>query len=270
RRLMTFCGRIQPAVRFGTHVAQVAVLYPIRTAWAQYIPTSEVLSAESQPEPLASMDDTLLRIARELLRNQVDFDFVDSRSLQGAEMQSGTLSIANETYELLLIPPGTALSSTDIESINRFAESGGRILAFQPVSEFPLSDIAGKSLSGIQSACEAIGNLSARFDTVMVESLEDDWQALVRGLVTRDLVLVGDTKWVVVRQSRFADGDVFLVVNASDEPVSLEAHMEDFGSCELWNPTDGTVTSFSGKLFVEGYSARIIVQRRSFGHEHNK
>lgn len=269
RRLMTFCGRIQPAVRFGTHVAPVAVLYPIRTAWAQYIPTSEVLSADSQPEPLASMDDALLRIARGLLRNQIDFDFVDSRSLQGADIQSGMLSIANETYELLLIPPGTVLSSTDIKSINRFAESGGRILAFQPLSEIPLSDIAGKSLSGIQSACEVIGDLSARFDTVMVESLQNDWQGLVRDLVARDLALIGDTEWVVVRQSRFADGDVFLVVNASDEPVSLEVHMEDYGSCELWNPTDGTVTSFSGKLFIEGYCARMIVRRRSFGHEYN-
>lgn len=269
RRLMTFCGRIQPAVRFGIHVAQVAVLYPIRTAWAQYIPTREVLSLDSQPEPLASMDNALLRIARGLLINQIDFDFVDSCCLQSADMQSGMLSIANETYELLLIPPGTVLSSKDIESIHHFAESGGRILAFKPLSKIPLSDISGKSLPAVQSACEAIGDLSACFDTVMIHSLEDDWLDSVKRLVRRDLVLVGDTEWVVVRQSRFSDGDVFLVVNASEEPVSLEVQLEGLGRSELWNPTDGTVTSLSEKLFIEAYCARIIVRQRNFGYEHN-
>ena len=71
RQLMDFCARTHLAVRHGTHVAQAAVLYPIRTAWACYIPTQEVLSSATQPAPLAEMDGALLEIARGLIEAYV-------------------------------------------------------------------------------------------------------------------------------------------------------------------------------------------------------
>jgi hypothetical protein len=263
RQLMTFCGRIYPAVRFGTHVAHVAILYPIRTAWVHYVPTSDVLSPDSQPGPLASLDGLLLEIAHGLLQNQVDFDFVESRTLLRAGLEPGGFEIAGETYELLIIPPATVLSSAEMRWIRRFARCGGKILAFEPLSEVRLST-AKSGLTAVESAGEVIAKLASQFkETVKVQSIEDNWTEFVISAVSRDLVLRGSSEWVVVRQSRLSDGDVFLVANASSEPAEFEVLLEGLDRAELWHPVDGTIKPLPSKIVVEGYGAVLIVRRRN-------
>lgn len=260
--LTDFWGRVSEAVRTGVHVAPAAVLYPIRTAWAYYLPSTLTSGSTEQPEPLASLDEAIFKIGRTLLGMQIDLDFVDSKSLTSAEVENGRLQVANETYEMLVVPPGAVLCPDDMSAIWRYVESGGRVLAFEPFSDVRLQK-ASRSADGMdrdESAREFLFRLHDEYpESVGIFELGGEWHEFVRKNIHCEIELTGNTARVLVRQTRLADGDVFLVVNASREPTSVGVSLASADMAEVWNPADGTMHSLGSQLEIEGYGARIIV-----------
>ena len=263
-KLLDTVSRIYPAVRFGTHVAPVAVLYPIRTAWAYYLPTTATIDQMVQPEELASLDRQLLEITAMLVCNQIDFDFADSRSLMNTEAQNGIFHIAEESYQHLVVPPNAVLCPKDIETVRRLAESGVSITAFSPLSKMRLPNVADTRLpeeSG-ESPAEVLTDLADRFpETVKVCDLGENWLSFIEENIDRDIVISGDTDSIAVRQSRLDDGDIFLLVNASESPAKLSIQLTNAKAAEIWNPIDGSTNAFSSEIEIEGYGAIIIAAR---------
>lgn len=254
RRTLDFWARLAPVVRCGTHIADFAVLYPIRAAWAAYKPVDQVLRPELVDEPLRSMDAHLLRIARAILGAGLDFDFIDTRDLISAAVSGGRLGVANESYPALVIPPGAAMCPKDLERTEAFVEAGGRVIAFEPCSEFSLG----------RPPAEVIAKLAeAAPDRVLRASLDGDWVGFA---AERDVTVELGGEYLVARRSVCGNTDVVLVANGSHDDARAGV---DFGagrSLELWDPWEGVterVDSNAVDLTVPGYSAMVVVSERS-------
>jgi hypothetical protein len=130
------------------------------------------------------------------------------------------------------------------------------VLAFKPLSEVSLRGTKDESLQDV------LRDLASAFpDRIHIANVDDAWVGFAEENVTRDLVLVGDTESVLVRQSKLEDGSAFVVVNASKRPVELEARLA-FGEAELLDPWDGGGVPFSSPLPIDGYGAKIILARQ--------
>jgi len=271
KALLDFCARLAIIVRHGTHVANVALLYPIRTAWACYKPTAEVLSAAYMDEPLRSMDSHLYQIARTLIGQGIDFDFIDTRNLINAESVDGRLRVGDESYSILLVPPGSVMCSGDLETVEQFVLAGGRVLAFEPLSELALSklwDVTKNPIDNLgRSPREVLTALATTFgsERVVVMPLDEQWVSQVKSALSQDVVVVLNGSHMVARRSVYQNTDFVLIANGSQQDASAEVSFAD-ADVEIWDPWTGAMTSGECNVVtvsVPGYSAKIVVGRRN-------
>ena len=97
----------------GSHVCDVAVLYP-----------TETLQAFPGADPAPSFE-----LAADLGGQGLDFDFIDFRSLRGAAFEAGRLRIADESYRVLVVAGARAIHPQTREAICAFAAAGGLVIA---------------------------------------------------------------------------------------------------------------------------------------------
>ncbi len=255
--LLDFCACLATIVRHGTHIADVALLYPIRTAWAYYKPTAEVLSADYTDEPLRSMDFHLYQIARTLIRQGIDFDFIDPLDLIGAECLNGRLQVGDESFSILLIPPGAVMCSVDLETLEQFVLSGGHVLAFEPLSELALpklsADTENPNGSFELSPCDVLAALAVSDDgRVKVTSLDSPWLSHLKSVVSQDVKMVLNGSYLVARRSTYQGADFVLVANGSRQDANVQVSFAD-AEVEIWDPWSGTVTSEEGNVVMFPY-----------------
>jgi hypothetical protein len=280
RRVLDFCARLATVVRHGTHVADIAVLYPARTAWAHYKPTREVLSPALMDEPLRSMDSNLQRIAREIIRRGMDFDFIDTRDLIDSRVEDGKLRVGAESYSTLVIPPGAVMCPKDLEAVERFIASGGQALAFAPLSEVALAESAsppnGTDAGPGRSAAEAVAKLAEEAPARMrLISLDEDWLRLAAIAAASDVAVEFEGTHLVARRSVFENRDLVLVANGCRKGARAQVSFANTTGIELWDPWEGTTTPLlppahssrsshrSAEVAIPAYSAIVIVSTRS-------
>ncbi len=125
-RLAEHAGRLCALFSGGRHVADVAVLYPVRSMWA-------TLAPHETPEAAAVVDNFYL-VTKCLLRLNYDFDIVSEEMLQAADLRGGGIGIKGpdgriaERYRLLVVPHVTAIAQETTQALERLLAGGGRVL----------------------------------------------------------------------------------------------------------------------------------------------
>lgn len=97
----------------GRHVCDVAVLYPTETF-------------QAYPD---SRHGLFRDVAEHLGADGIDFDFVDTRSLDGAQVDNeGSLKIGEECYQALVLPGIRILPERTRKFIEKFRGRGGKVV----------------------------------------------------------------------------------------------------------------------------------------------
>lgn len=112
KRWLRYAERLCYLLSQGTHVADVAVLYPTETMQAV---------RGSSPALTFAVTDSLSR-------HGIDFDYIDYASLQGATYGAGGLHIGAEDYPTLLLAEAKALHAETLNKVEAYARSGGRVV----------------------------------------------------------------------------------------------------------------------------------------------
>ena len=128
----TYLARLRSMLSGGVHVADVGVLVPETSIWANYVPAGAGMpyAAYREKNPVAaSLDDEFAALSSELLRSQIDYDYLDDEILVTSEIANGRLHIAGESYKLLVLPSATTMRYAVAERIAAFRRSGGTVIA---------------------------------------------------------------------------------------------------------------------------------------------
>ena len=96
----------------GTHVCDVAVLYPTETM--QAIPGT---TAEST-----------FKVSDTLSVHGIDYDFIDYQSLQRSVVEGGALKAGGESYKVLVLSDTRALHKETLQKIFEFRRAGGLVV----------------------------------------------------------------------------------------------------------------------------------------------
>jgi hypothetical protein len=128
-----FVGRASLLLQGGRHVADIGIVYPIAALHAAY--SFETPAAGGFGHEAGPKEADYLKIS-ELLTSRVrrDFTFLHPEILdQRCSVDGATLRLDNaanrEDYRVLIIPGGAVISWSNLEKIQRFYESGGRVIA---------------------------------------------------------------------------------------------------------------------------------------------
>ena len=239
------------------HAAAVALLYPLHSIWAGYVPQA--------PDPAsAAIERDFNDLTDMLLRRHADFDYLDEDVLQAATIEGGGLRVADERYELLVLPPLTHLKAGSLGVLERFVHSGGVVVAD---TLLPGDCVGGLEEDFADRVARLFGvhpvDARRRFPWRGAPSLRScsvgtgrTWLVQASGIRTaghllsrvldrhlRPLFAVDDEE--VFSLHRTGPGrDILFLVNPTADARDVIVHCRGTGVPELWEPETGGVRAW--------------------------
>ena len=252
-----YMSRVSEMLSGGRHVAKVAVLWPINSMFASYIPDDRTPAAATTEAGLNVLTDLLLRFHH-------DFDYLDEDVLAKAAVEDGRLVVADEEYELIVLPPMTYVRQSTVDALEGFVARGGRVLGVLQIPRFAFSpdgmkDVTGRleALLGVSAPAhdgdgarrrpnrgQGEAALIAGDPSLLLEGpgpARDRFGAAlddaIRSLIEPDLEVSNPEVFALHRKR---DGtDVYFLVNSTFEAQSAAMTIRAEGDILLWDPTSG-------------------------------
>ncbi len=198
-----FVGRLNAILKPATPNPDVLLYYPIYDLWAEYLPVTEPLRLPSQTARAQQIVGSFLQLGQKLQRSQMPFTLTDHEHLADAEVQDGgTLRIAKNCYQAILLPAGVQLPPEAKEVVERFVEKGGRVIR-----------------GGVDKAAESGEGLKNELDPG--ERIEPASPHIAMGRFLRD------------------GRQVVVLVNVGAEPYEGTLHTDANGSWVVLDPATG-------------------------------
>ncbi len=261
----------------GKHAARTAVLYPINSVWANYEPQGATAVGSLIDREFKWMTDRLLRL-------HVEFDYVDEDLLALSPIENGAVVIRDEAYDFLILPAVTHIKAETLDFLERFVQSGGRVLAD---TLLPLALLTGtpeekssvgeriRRLFGIEgrqlldsfsetgSSADALNGQPGGLENCVLapgsgfakDDRMSDFRSTILELTEPELEIDSEE---VFQLHRIKDGqDLYFIINPSFEAVDLRIGIPGIVKPEFWNLENGDITDLpvyrheDGKTFIK-------------------
>ena len=237
-----YVGRLGSILAESAHQAKCALLYPIRSAWIHFQPSTVNIWESSQSALFQRIITAYPQVARALLRSQIDFDIVDEQSVCRAKIDGG-LKIGDECYQYLILPPLDRCAPKTQAKLEQFVAAGGN-----------LTILAEPSLAGWAAELRGKGNVVlGKVDDSPAKWLPnpvDDWEITVH----EGAILA--SKWA--KENR----EILFIINNSAQKASCALSWDGITEC-LW-PESGDSTPWENKLLqLAPYGAVFVLRARS-------
>lgn len=116
-----YAASVLSALTTGTAVADVLVVHPISSAWAEYSPLDH--------GPVEELDARLRSLADFLLGVHADFHFGDELILERkGRADKGTMVVGERRYRVVVVPDATNLRKSTVALLTGFRAGGGRVV----------------------------------------------------------------------------------------------------------------------------------------------
>jgi len=242
-----YMGRLGMLLRGGVHHCDVAVLYPIRTAWLDFLPHAsyEVGNAGQTVVPGAEARERLNAVGtvyadtvRDLLRSQIDLDIIDEQALNEGIIDAGALRVASESYRVIVLPHCEAISRTTAEALAAFGRSGGLVVS---IGEPPRFGESGPATRKVQ---EEMGQLFGADGNGRILKKEEVVPYLRSARCATLELLEANPSILCTRRSLGGRG-LCMIVNVSGEPQLIRPRAPGLGQpLDLYRPLDGSIAPF--------------------------
>ena len=250
-----YMARLGHILSGGKHVAKILILYPLNSIWTNYVPQKRNAIGDVIEYDVYYLTDTLLRL-------HYDFDFIDEDVLIDAVVSNGQLKVAEENYDLAILPPLTHIKRGSLVKLSEFVTSGGSLIGDTLLPVEFLDDGSDatnevKELFGIDSAriLEEFEN-DPKFEIVSsgggklnffkgpglhVVKNSSHLKSVLDKCIEPDVIISeGDVFYL----HRIKNGwDIYFLVNTSQEAKGqVTISLEKTGQPELWDPNTGDIT----------------------------
>jgi hypothetical protein len=227
----------------GRSVASIAVYFPSLSFWyGDYEP-----------------DKVMWTLARQLLEQQRDFDFVDDEALARImTLREGSfINLSGQSYRAVILPSVSAISKAALDRLGVFARAGGQVIV---IGREP-SLVVDKSFM----AAQAPQDLSWAVHEGAVE-LSDKVKA---ALPAPDVVLKQPCADLKVIHKQWQDADVYFLFNEIKEPLIRQVTLDGKGTVQQWITRSGQIETISSEVSEPGkvqlslefgpYEAKLLV-----------
>jgi hypothetical protein len=275
RQINDYVGRLGVMLTGGTHVCDIAVLYPTESLWAHFTPSRT--GATDSPE-IATINKTYNDVSSLLFRNQLDYDYVSRSALRSAKVSGDGLRIGNERYGILVLPHVDTVPHDVWEKIASFRRGGGHVVAIGVLPDnepraFPSKRVTklteeifgtppGKASDGATTSRSEGGGVGV-FLPVEDEALLSE---VIRRLYEPDCRVLSRRSPVRYMHRRIAGKEVYFLINDSANEIEEEVVLASGGHPELWDPrTGGIAAAQPAEMEADGERTRIRLRMEGFG-----
>lgn len=236
-----YVGRLSLLMRAGHHVAQASLIYPKEAFWKTFI-------AGQENEIDKMISDQFNLYSSNLMKCHVDYDIVPEHFISPQNIDDGHLVIANEKYELMIIPSIVPIPDRMLNAILKFYEGGGKLLLTSPV--------CGNLLEQVNSKASPKGSY-AIIDSLDITSLSPT----IDKLITRNVYI--NHPEVTYVQRRVQDKDIYFFFNNGDRELKAQISVKGSGHLQKWDLETGEILDLS----YATNSDRINFEWEFQGHE---
>lgn len=238
RRLNEWVGRGSALLRGSQAVADIAVLYPIESAWAHFRPSRQW--ANDAPGALA-VEQTFRAVAEALFAARRDFTFVDSQTLAEAEVESGALVHRGLRWRVVVLPQTEVLPAQAWQNLERFVRRGGAVIAVGALpgdvdTNLPTAEVFGAA--GDQPRIEA--NAAGGAGVWLPPGLESLLPGVLDRVLAPDVHIADESAPLRVTHRRRDGRELYYLINDSADPWSGKVHFSATGEAERWRLDRGT------------------------------
>ncbi len=268
RTFNEFVGRLSLMLTQGEAVCDVAVLYPIASVWANYVPNRHpVWYFQTHPDA-AAVDAAWQQVSRCLLECPCDFDYIDESDLTSARIQGKRLNISTRRYRVLVLPAVSWVRAATLAQLVQFAERGGTVVC---VGGMPTHCWDVQRGETYRAEVEMLKRLAGRGDTVRQVNSAEDLPMLLETIQDRDVMVSQRPQPLYYQHRSVAGADVYFFVNNSEQASRSHVSLRAMGRVELWDPWTGEIRSGVGRphgrrtdveLSLEARRSVFVVLRR--------
>jgi hypothetical protein len=210
-----YANRASYLLSLGTPAAQIAL----------YMPTTSMWLGDAQS------NSALLRVERQLMEGQRDFDLIDEQSLASAlPLEGGTFrNLSGHAYRAVIVPPSSVISRAAIERLQAFAKAGGKVVFLGRLPSLAndrtfLNAAAPPDLAW--AVAEPSGEITPRVaDALPAADVRFDRpQAAVKYL-----------------HRGWSDGEMYFFFNESAERQERSATLAGRGRAQIWDAETGRI-----------------------------
>ena len=223
-----YVGRLSAACTFGKPVIDVAVYYPIKSLWVGDI---------------QSVSKRFTELSRELLRAQIDFDYVDDDAICRATISAeGTLDVGDCRYQVVVFPEVDIVPIETLHVLHEFTHVGGTVMFLYGEPRLTCKAASQEELGDIVHAMES-------FDLSDRGELE-----VPLGTLPKVIRLAERNPDIRAMQRTDGETDVFVLFNESTKQEhSLRFRLPGKGDVRVLDPESGALTEPA----VAGGSVRL-------------
>jgi hypothetical protein len=270
--LNTYISRLCHILSQGSHVCDVAIVYPITSIEgglnSRVQPTGQFgYSYSEQQRGVCSdgMDASeahAMGAGKYLIDRGIDFDFVDFQSLENAVLDGERMRIGQEAYRVLVLPMMSSIRFSTLVKAYNFYMAGGLVIATgclpcasdragaeDPSLTTLVRDLFGKSECDGTATCN-VGDSGGRGifipdDYTRVKEMIDQY-------IVRDFVPHEEPIQTVHR--RVGRQDIYLVFNPQDKPIQADASFRSRGRVQRWDAMTGNVHDILPRVITDDIS----------------
>jgi hypothetical protein len=271
RRLNTWIGRCSTALWGGHQVADIALVYPVESVWAKFLPARR----GSTDSPEARLIESAYRGAGDSLFGSCrDFTYVDSQALGESAVDAGALTHGKLRWRVVVLPAVDTLPAAVWEKLADFWRTGGVVVALDALpanseTEFPSARVQalGREIFGeSRSAAEAFvprsrRNAAGGVGIYLPAGTRALLPTVLNAVLEPDVAAVGGKSPIRATHRSIDGNEVYFVINDSGAPFEGDVTVTGTGAGKLWNPATGEgtrLTSGTVKLSLEPYGGAIL------------
>ncbi|MBQ7643241.1 MAG: hypothetical protein IJS67_05000 [Clostridia bacterium] len=245
-------ARTLEIMKRGNRECDVAVLYPITSAWAEYT-ANPFFYATDKAEGICKLSDSVNAVGWKLLKNYIDYNFIDDDALDDLLVKSGEAVIRGRSYKTIILPCCTVIREKSAEKLNEAIENGVKVI------------FVGKIPQKTRESGENSEELKtlAKFAEEKRATFISDEDELINAVVTKKSATLSGKSLSVLTHTR-TDGNrtILMVANIGDDDFVGKAACEYPSNAKEIDPETGIEREFSGDIRLSGGKATIIVFER--------
>lgn len=258
RHVNLYTARCGQTMRRGSRASTTALLYPEAAAWSAYTPSTERYAMDHSPQTMR-LDQIFARTSWDLLKNHVDFDYLDEDAILESAIEDGKLKFREREYSSIVLPGANVLRRATVEKLAAASKAGVGIVCVDCYPEYAREDGGPISFTGhfdrIPALCEVDESYKPKG---LIET----------GLIKRHITISGSgARRILTHVRRDGDTTLIFVCNMAAERFSGELITQG-ATAEIADPYTGEVTGANAvtcgtditvPLDIEPYMSKILV-----------
>ncbi len=263
KELLAYTSRVNSVLFDGYRVADVGVLYPIESVWANFTPSRQgTVDVSADCKRISDMQRD---VTRSLFEGKRDYDYVHSSNLAQASVRNGELVIGKSSYRVVVLPSVDTIPAKAWSTLVKFWKAGGRMLFVgakpaNTVESFPDTSIVSDVNTMLSDASGRVRYLEAS-DALETSSVIDKWLS--------HQLNATDSANLRMTHRRKSGWDIYFVFNESDNAWNGDINITG-KQAEIWDPLTTQRHSVEGavvKTQIQPWSG-IILRMKSASRSH--